>query len=85
MLPNRDRYWHEQWDVVVLHQSWDDQSAMFAQYMKSLGKKIVLSIDDLINGFKIPPFVSGGEQYRDSGVIHNIHDMMELADKIITT
>lgn len=50
-----------------------------------MGKKIILSIDDLINGYKIPTFVTGGEQYRENGIIHNIHDMMVVADKIVVT
>lgn len=58
---------------------------MFAQYMKSIGRKVVLSVDDLINGFKIPDFIRGAQMYRESGIVHNVHDMMVLADKIVVT
>lgn len=84
-IPRRDRYWMEQWDTVVVHQLWNDEVAMFVQYMKSIGRRIILSVDDLINGFKIPQFIKGGQLYRDNGIVHNVHDMMVLADKIVVT
>lgn len=58
---------------------------MFVQYMKSIGRRIILSVDDLINGFKIPQFIKGGQLYRDNGIVHNVHDLMVLADKIVVT
>lgn len=84
-LPTRDRFWLERYDVVVFHQMWSDNSLILARYMKSIGKRIVLSIDDLINGYKIPSYIEGCQQYRDDGVVHNIHDMMDIADKIVVT
>lgn len=84
-IPTRDRYWLEWYDVVVFHQIWSDDMVIVAKYMKTLGKRIILSIDDLINGFKIPKFISGGALYRDNGITHNVHDMMEIADKIVVT
>lgn len=84
-IPTRDRFWLEWFDLVVLHQVWSDDALMFSRYMKSIGKRIVLSVDDLINGYKIPSFISGGAPYRDNGIAHNIHDMMVIADRIIVT
>lgn len=84
-LPTRDRFWLERYDVVVFHQMWSDNALILARYMKSIGKRIVLSIDDLINGYKIPLYIEGCQQYRDDGVVHNIHDMMDIADKIVVT
>lgn len=84
-IPTRDRFWLEWFDIVVFHQLWADDMVILARYFKTAGKQIVLSIDDLINGFKIPSFIEGGAAYRDNGITHNIHDMMEIADKIVVT
>ena len=84
-IPTRDRFWIEWFDIVVFHQLWADDMVILARYFKTAGKHVVLSIDDLINGFKIPSFIEGGAAYRDNGITHNIHDMMEIADKIVVT
>lgn len=84
-IPNRDRYWLCHWDVVVFHQCWNDQAAILAQLFKSCGKRIVLSVDDLVNGNKIPRFIHTGDVYREAGTARNIQFMMDLADKVIVT
>lgn len=52
---------------------------------KSCGKRIVLSVDDLVNGNKIPRFIHTGDVYREAGTARNIQFMMDLADKVIVT
>ena len=84
-VPTRDRFWLEWFDIVVFHQLWADDMLILARYFKTAGKKVVLSIDDLINGFKIPSFIEGGAMYRDNGIAHNVHDMLGIADKIVVT
>jgi hypothetical protein len=39
---------------------------------KSCGKRIVLSVDDLVNGNKIPRFIHTGDVYREAGTARNI-------------
>lgn len=58
---------------------------MLANLFKSFGKKIVLSIDDLVHGWKIPTYIQGGAAYRTKEASYNIHDMMAIADRIIVT
>lgn len=84
-VPMRDRYWLERWDVAVFHQCWTDHSFILAQHFKSIGKKVVLSVDDLINGNKIPKFITQGAPYSEPGLAKNIQDMMDLADRVVVT
>ena len=84
-IPFRDRYWMMQWDIVVFHQSWNDQCAILAQHFKTIGKRIVLSVDDLINWNKIPRFIEGAQPYSEVGFAHNIQLMMDLADRVVVT
>lgn len=56
-----------------------------AQHFKSIGKKVVLSVDDLINGNKIPKFITQGAPYSEPGMAKNIQDMIDLADRVVVT
>lgn len=84
-IPFRDRFWIQQFDAIVLHQEWRDESFQLASMAKMYGKRVILSIDDLVNGWKIPRNIMGGQMYRDQHIIDTIKQLMEMADRIIVT
>lgn len=50
-----------------------------------MGRKVVLSVDDLIIPYRIPKFISASRTYADPSVSRMIHDMMVVADWIVVT
>lgn len=58
---------------------------LLANWMKSQGKKLVVSTDDLIIGHLIPEGIESRKAYLDPQTTRNIHDLMSLADRIVTT
>lgn len=81
----RDRVFLESYDTFVFHQTWTDLMWQLATMLKSLGKRIVCSCDDLIVGHQIPKFNKGGLPYNDPTIICNVHDFFNLADKVVVT
>lgn len=75
----------KQFDAIVFHQSWSTKSLTIAAMAHSSSTQIILSIDDLLNGYKIPNYIGASSVYRQSEVTRCIHDMCELADRIVTT
>lgn len=87
-LPLRDIEWVMGFDVFVFHQCWTDLCSTICSHARmNFGnqKKIVLSIDDLVNGWKIPKNIAGRASYLDRNVSLNIRRMMDLSDRIVIT
>lgn len=62
-VPTRDRFWYNNFDVLVLHQEWSDGAVQLAQAFKMLGKRVIVSLDDLVAGWLIPRNITGGQFY----------------------
>lgn len=64
-VPTRDRFWYDHFDLLVLHQEWSDPAVQLAQTFKMLGKRVIVSLDDLVAGWQIPRNIGGGRFYQD--------------------
>lgn len=69
----------------MLHQEWSDEAFQLASMAKMYGKRLILSIDDLVAGWKIPRYIAGRIAYKDARRIDTIKQMMEMADRIVVT
>ena len=84
-IPTRDITFLDGFDILVLHNSWADNIPIIVNWMKSRGKRVVVSTDDLIIGHLIPENISSRAAYLDPHTTRNIHDILEMADRIVTT
>lgn len=84
-VPTRDRLFLESFDTFVFHQAYMDDMWQLAVVVKSLGKRVIFSCDDLIVGHQIPKFIKGGLPYNDPTVMRTVHDTFTLSDKVLVT
>lgn len=84
-VPMRDRFWYNNFDVLVLHQEWSDGAIAIAQTFKALGKRVIVSLDDLVAGWQVPRNIGGGRFYQDRFIVQNVKDLLELSDRIVVT
>ena len=50
-----------------------------------LGKRVIVSLDDLVAGWQIPRNITGGRFYQDRLTIQNVKALLDLSDRIVIT
>ena len=50
-----------------------------------LGKRVIVSLDDLVAGWQIPRNIGGGRFYQDRLTIQNVKALLDLSDRIVIT